>query len=273
MHTHLFVPATRTERIIKALTDPNISPHIHAIIIDLEDAVADSDPVSVREGLTKLLSNLPKTPTPKLWVRIHGASHTEFRADSEFVRLQPAISTVILPKADNAQQVSLAHELTARPIIAMIESGQGVVNIATIAQANGVCALSYGCLDLLTSLGITMNTKASALMFDKIRTELVLHSQANGLSAPIETIYPNFQDDEGFKAWLTHAQNFGFGGVLAIHPKQLAIISSLNEREGDLCFAKKVLAHHDSTGEAVFAIDGQMVDLPVITWAREILGK
>ncbi|STZ09644.1 Citrate lyase subunit beta-like protein [Moraxella caprae] len=274
MLAYLFVPATHPKRIIKALTDPAITAHVHAIIIDLEDAAADRSPNDVRAKLDDLLGTMEQTQTmPELWVRIHGASHGEFRLDCEWVRSHDIISTVVLPKAENAEQVSLAHELTARPVVAMIESGQGVLNVASMAGAVGLVALSYGCLDLLTSLGMTMNTKASALMFDKIRTELVLHSQANELSAPIETIYPNFQDDGGFKAWLTHAQNFGFGGVLAIHPKQLAIISSLNEREGDLCFAKKVLSHHDSTGEAVFAIDGQMVDLPVITWAREILGK
>lgn len=35
MLAHLFVPATQLKRIIKALTDPAITAHIHAVIIDL----------------------------------------------------------------------------------------------------------------------------------------------------------------------------------------------------------------------------------------------
>lgn len=274
MLAHLFVPATHPKRIIKALTDPALTAHVHAIIIDLEDAAADRSPNDVRAKLDDLLGTMEQTQTtPELWVRIHGASHGEFRLDCEWVQSHDIISTVVLPKAENAEQVSLAHELTARPVVAMIESGQGVLNVASMAGVVGLVALSYGCLDLLTSLGIGRHTSAEAMMLDRVRCELVLHSQAHGLNAPIETIYPDFGDDDGFARWLTHARDFGFGGCLVIHPKQLGVVQAHKVRDGDVAFAKKVLSHHHTTGQAVFAIDGQMVDLPVIAWARRLLGE
>ena len=273
MLAYLFVPATHPKRIIKALTDPAITAHVHAVIIDLEDAAADRSPNDVRNEFDDLLGNFMQTETtPELWVRIHGASHGEFRLDCEWVKSHDSISTVVLPKAENAEQVSLAHGLTARSIVAMIESGQGVINVASMAGVAGLMALSYGCLDLLTSLGIGRHTSAEMIMLDKVRCELVLHSQAHGLTAPIETIYPDFGDDDGFARWLMHARDFGFGGCLIIHPKQLGVVGTHKECDGDVAFAKKVLSYHHATGQAVFAIDGQMVDLPVIAWARELLG-
>ncbi|OBX51998.1 hypothetical protein [Moraxella nonliquefaciens] len=65
--------ATQPKRIIKALTDPAITAHIHAVIIDLEDAAADRLPADVRHELGDLLGDLTQTKTtPDIWVRIHG---------------------------------------------------------------------------------------------------------------------------------------------------------------------------------------------------------
>lgn len=274
MLAHLFVPATQPKRIIKALTDPAITAYIHAVIIDLEDAAADRLPADVRHELGDLLGDLTQTKTtPDIWVRIHGASHGEFCLDCEWIKSHDVISTVVLPKAKSAKQISLTHELTTRPVVAMIESGQGVLNVGSMARASGLMALSYGCLDLLTSLRIGKDTLAGAMMLDKVRCELVLHSQANGLNAPIETIYPNFGDDDGFAKWLTYADDFGFGGCLVIHPRQLGVIQRQRVHDGEIAFAKKVLSYHHTTGQACFAIDGQMVDLPVIDWAKKVLAS
>ncbi len=275
-HAYLFVPANRPERIIKALTDTNISHKVHAIIIDLEDAVAGDDAHHVRHILGQCLTELTSQHHPSMpyiWVRIHGMTSPEFMVDTQFITSQPAVSGLVLPKAENAMQVSLAHELTNLPVIAMVESGQGILNIGQMARTKGVMALSYGCLDLLTSLSIARHSQAGQIMMEKVRCELALHSQANGLSAPIETIYPEFHDEDGFGRWVRHAYEFGFGGCLAIHPKQLATIANTGIRPDELDFAKKIVAHHEHTGEAIFAIDGQMVDLPVITWARRVLSN
>ncbi len=275
-HAYLFVPASQPKRILKALTDPQITHQTHAIIIDLEDAVAGLDACQVRDVLGQYLLEVKDQLTeqsPQIWVRIHGTAHHEFMADARFVALQPLVAGVVSPKAATSEQVSLAHECTARPLFAMIESAQRVLNIGQMARTKGVMALSYGCLDLLASLSIKRRSLAGAAMMDRVRCELVLHSQANGLYPPIETIYPEFHDEDGFGKWVHHAHEFGFGGCLAIHPKQLSIIHGIGIRADELDFAKKIVAHHSRTGEAVFAIDGQMVDLPVIEWARRILAE
>lgn len=262
----LFVPADRPERIAKA-------SHTGAdvIIIDLEDAVAGSDKADVRGGLDGVLSEWDWQAFGQIWVRVSGADSTEFGADMAWLKGVPNIAGVLLPKVKTAQDVELLTDHTDKPIIAMIESPKGLLNLSTIAQVKGLSALSYGVLDFLLSMGVQVDSLAGAIIKDKIRTELVLCSSAYGLSAPIESIYPDFHDEVGLSAYIRHSQDFGFGGQLFIHPKQVATFLAMQKDEKELAFAKKVLDHHEATGEAIFAIDGQMVDLPVIAWAKELL--
>ncbi|MNE87580.1 Citrate lyase subunit beta-like protein [compost metagenome] len=63
----------------------------------------------------------------------------------------------------------------------------------------------------------------------------------------------------------------GFGGALCIHPSQVAVIhAALRPSDEALDWARRVLqaAHHT---DGAFALDGQMVDAPVIARARSLL--
>ncbi|MDO4896515.1 MAG: CoA ester lyase [Moraxella sp.] len=262
----LFVPADRPERLSKA-----VATGVGAVIIDLEDAVAGSNKAGVRGGLDGVLSKWDWQAFGQIWVRVNGADSPEFGADMAWLKGVPNIAGVFLPKVQSKDDVQALTTHTDKPIIAMIESPKGLLNLPTIAQVKGLSALSYGVLDFLLPMGVQVDSLAGVIIKDKIRTELILCSSAYGLSAPIESIYPDFRDEAGLVAYIRHWQGFGFGGQLFIHPKQVATFLAVQQDAQRLAFAKKVLDHHHATGQAVFAIDGQMVDLPVIEWARGLL--
>lgn len=264
----LFVPADRLDRLPKA-----VATGVGAVIIDLEDAVVGADKASLRQTLLAQLQAWDYQAFGQIWLRINAVSTDEFADDVALLGQLPHLSGVLLPKVAYAHEVQTLANHTDKPIIAMIESATGLLNIADIAKVQGLTALSYGVLDFLVSMGVKVDSTAGRLMCDKIRTELVLHSCANGLNPPIETIYPDFHDEAGLVACIRHWQAFGFGGQLLIHPKQVATLLATQKHDDELSFAKKVLDHHDTTGEAIFAIDGQMVDLPVITWAKAQLNR
>lgn len=266
LHGFLFVPATRLERVSKA-----VNSGADAVIIDLEDAVAGEDKAIIREHLHDFLMHWDWQGFSRLWLRINGTQTEAFAQDIQLIHDIPQLAGVALPKVNDKAMVEQLTTLTDKPVIAMIESATGVLNIGSIAGAKGVFALSYGCLDLLTSLGITPHTHAADVMMDKIRTELVLHSSHHGLHPPIETIFPDFDNPEQFLAFANHAQAFGFGGQLLIHPKQVATLKQLLTNPKSLAFAKKVVEIYESTHQAVFAVDGQMVDMPVILWAKGVV--
>ena len=264
--TYLFVPATCLDRVAKA-----VASGADNVIIDLEDAVMGQDKAALYQALMDFFDTWDWQAFDNIWLRINGVSHADFVSDVALAERLP-IYGVILPKVRRADDILTLKAHTDKPVIAMIECALGVLNICKIAKA-GVWALSYGCLDLAVSVGVAVGTSSAQMFFDRVRTDLLLHSVINGINPPIESIYPDFRDDDGLMACIKHWQNLGLGGQLFIHPKQVATFQAVSFDKDKLTFAKKVLAHYEQTCQAVFAIDGQMVDMPVISWAREYVKR
>jgi len=100
-----------------------------------------------------------------------------------------------------------------------------------------------------------------------------LTSKVHELAAPIDTVYPDFNDEVGLNARVQLWSQMGMSGMLCIHPKQvLRVKQSLQPTEADIEFARRVLEEYEQSGQAVFKIDGQMVDAPVIARCRQLLG-
>lgn len=263
--TYLFVPATRLERVQKAWASGT-----DCVIIDLEDAVELEQKSAVRQALMEF----DKTSERPYWLRINAPHTTDYASDVDLLRQLRHACGVFLPKVESALSVTALHQAINLPIVSVIETAKGVLNIGEIATAIGLFAMTYGCLDLAKSLGVALATPSAAAVFDKIRTELLFHSVANGLSAPIETIFMDFHDEQGVADFAKYAQNFGFGGQLLIHPKQVLPVSQATKIDSQtLDFAKQVLDMYQATGQAVFSVQGKMVDLPVIDWAKKILDE
>ncbi|MFC0820399.1 HpcH/HpaI aldolase/citrate lyase family protein [Moraxella marmotae] len=260
----LFVPAVHLQRVAKA-----VQSGADAIIIDLEDAVADEQKHSVRQALM----DFDKQSPCDYWLRINAAHSDDYQLDLAMLPHLVHLTGVLLPKCQNAAQVEHLHRAINKPVIVMIESALGIANIASIAQAQGVWAMSFGRLDLLKSLGVRLGSAAAGVLFDKVRSELLIHSLANGLKPPIETVFVDFYDETGLAACVRHWRDFGFGGQLLIHPKQVAIAKrALLDMVDEQDFARAIYQKYQSTGETVFAVDGKMVDLPLILWAKSVLG-
>ena len=150
----------------------------------------------------------------------------------------------------------------------------GILNLPQLAFAHGLHALSYGCLDLSNNLGIQTGTAAADVFFNRLRTDLLLHSHLNSLHPPIETVFPDFSDNEGLRSFTAFWRDMGFGGMLCIHPKQVAVTKLMLRPSAEtLEFAEKVLTEYEQNGSPVFQIDGQMVDIPVIERAKKLLGR
>ncbi len=208
----------------------------------------------------------------ELWLRINGADTADCEQDLSLVNEFAKLSGVFLPKVETAQDVKTVAKLTDKPIIAMLESAKGLLNTPDIAKVKGLFALSYGCLDMFYSLGVIPNSKGADILLNRVRTDLLLYSAVNGLSAPIETIFTDFHDEDGLADYVQAWQSLGFGGQLLIHPKQVATMNkALQFDKATLDFAQKVLTTYQDSGQAVFSVDGHMVDMPLILWAKGVL--
>lgn len=267
--SYLFVPAIDIHRVPKAF-----ARGADAVIIDLEDAVSESVKIQSRQNVVDYLSSADAKP---VWVRINASSSTYQAMDIDTLKSLSltALNNVLgvyVPKAEKANDIESVRHALGKPVIALVETPEGIANIPELAKAHGLTALTYGFLDICEKLGVRADSEAGQMVANQIRYSLLLHSNINGLTAPIECVYPPFNDNDGLSQRVTWCTDLGFSGMLCIHPNQVAIVNELARPTVEqLAFAKKVADHYAATGLAAFAIDGQMVDTPVIVQAQKLL--
>ena len=268
--TWLFVPATRIDRIDKAFASG-----ADTVIVDLEDAVAKKDKAEARDALKRYYDDQNEKQTYEpIWLRINQAGSEEFFKDIVFCQRMPNLAGVLLAKAECAEDIESIHQLTGLPIIALIESAIGLYQIDSMAKAGGLSAFSYGFLDLCNDLQVQVGTPAADIIANQIRYQLILTSKVHQLSSPIDTIYPDFNDEVGLSERVQLWSQMGISGMLCIHPKQVAVVQqALQPTNETLLFAQRVIEEYERSGQAVFKIDGEMVDAPVIKRSRQLLAK
>lgn len=262
MRTALFVPGNRPERFAKAL-----AYGADAVIVDFEDAVQETDKVAARGHLGQFLD---ANPDARVWVRVNTVHHHQHAAELDFCAQAPGVIGVMLPKAEcQADVASAAHG--GKAVIPIIESAKGLLELADIARTKGVQRLTYGGLDFSLDLGLVAGHGDAERMLDQVRFALLLHSRLARLAPPLETVFARFDDAPGIERFMSAAQGMGFGGMLCIHPVQVAIVHrTLRPGMSQLDWAQRVLARADE-GAGAFQLDGQMIDAPVIQRARNVL--
>lgn len=264
------MPATRVDRIEKAFASG-----ADAVIVDLEDAVAKKDKAEARKALKKYYDDQNEKQTYQpIWLRINKAGSEEFFKDIVLCQKMPSLAGVLLAKAEQVADIESVHQLTNLPIIALIESAIGLYQIDEMAKAVGLVAFSYGFLDLCNDLQVQVGTPSAEIVANKIRYQFILTSKVHQLSPSIDTIYPDFNDEVGLANRVQLWSQMGMSGMLCIHPKQVAIVQqALQPTDEALSFARRVVEEYERSGQAVFKIDGEMVDAPVIERSRQLLAK
>jgi (S)-citramalyl-CoA lyase len=264
VRTALFVPATRPERIPKA-----IATGADRVIVDLEDAVQENLKEQARDNLHRFLSD---NPDARILVRVNAPDHWAHAADLDLCRRHAGVTAILLPKAETCAQVHTAGS-TGKPVWPIIESAKGLAALGSIANAQGVERLSFGSLDLGLDLNLTTGSRAADEVLSHARYAVLLWTRVAGLAPALDGVFPSIEDTTGLHAAVEFARDMGFGGALCIHPSQVAIIhQALQPTAEELHWARRII-DAASSGEGVFVMDGQMVDAPVIGRAQAILAR
>ncbi|MFM8696588.1 MAG: HpcH/HpaI aldolase/citrate lyase family protein [Betaproteobacteria bacterium] len=267
----LFVPATRADRIPKALASG-----ADAVIVDLEDAVAPQDKDSARAALDVALAGELRARAsagaagPALWVRVNaGAPWSD--QDLALCARHAALQAVVVPKAESAQQMQAAFEACGRkPLVALIETAEGYARRDEVASHPAVKRLAFGSIDFQLDLGISGEGDA-LLVF---RSGLVLASRLAGLPAPLDGVTVEVANAEVVAADAAHARALGFGGKLCIHPQQVGPVNAaFSPSPAEIAWAQRVVAACEASAGAAVAVDGKMVDRPVLLRAHALLAQ
>ncbi len=267
----LFVPATRADRIPKALASG-----ADAVIVDLEDAVAPQDKDSARAALDVALAHQHRASAtapsagPALWVRVNtGAPWSD--QDLALCARHAAVQAVVVPKAESAQQMQAAFEACGRkPLVALIETAEGYARRDDVASHPAVKRLAFGSIDFQLDLGISGEGDA-LLVF---RSGLVLASRLAGLPAPLDGVTVEVANPEVVAADAARARALGFGGKLCIHPQQVGPVNAaFSPSPAEIEWAQRVVAACEASAGAAVAVDGKMVDRPVLLRAQALLAQ
>jgi citrate lyase subunit beta/citryl-CoA lyase len=104
------------------------------------------------------------------------------------------------------------------------------------------------------------------------RSHLVLASRLAGIQSPVDGPCTSWEDRDLLMADSQRARKLGFGGKLCIHPKQIATVNAaFSPSEAEIAWARKVLDAAQRSGGAAVAVDGRMIDRPVILKAEQIV--
>jgi citrate lyase subunit beta/citryl-CoA lyase len=259
----LFVPASSRERHARAFASG-----ADAVILDLEDGVAPALKAEARAGLREALAE--RVEGCRAVVRINAPATAAGAADLEELAGLDA-DAVMVPKAD-PDSVALAAG-AGIPIVALVETAAGVLAAERTAAHPAVALLMLGPVDLAAELGCEESADGDELLL--ARGQLLLASAAAGLPAPLDGPCLQTRDAAVLELELRRAKRLGFGGKACIHPAQVeATTRAFSPSAEEVEWARRVLAGFEQgieRDEGVTVVDGQMVDLPVVTRARRIL--
>lgn len=260
VHSLLFVPADRPDRMEKAWASP-----AHAVIADLEDAVGPGEKAAARTALAQRLER-PRE-RGRVVVRVNALDTEHAAADLALVAAAPQVDAIVVPKAEPA---TLARATFPTPVIALVESAHGLRGAYEIAGAETVEALMLGPVDLAAELGLRVGADGRELLF--ARSQLVVDSAAAGLGPPIDGPSLAIGDEARLRAETEAGRALGFGSKTCIHPSQLAPVHAVfAPTDEELTWAERVLDGARAARGGVFELDGEMVDEPVVKRARRIL--
>lgn len=260
----LFVPANDERKLARALESP-----ADAVVADLEDAVPPAEKEAARAAAARLLG--AAGPRPARMVRVNAAGTAFFDEDVELVR-SLELDAVVVPKASPDALLALGPEEV--PVLAIVETAAGLRRAYETASCERVEALVLGAIDLGLDLRLEPRADGQELLY--ARSKLVVDSAAAGVRGPFDAVYVDIHGERGLEEESAFARSLGFRGKACIHPAQVEVVNRVFSGAGDVGWARRVLAAYDEAvreGRGAVAVDGQMVDLPIVEQARRVLSE
>lgn len=267
LHSILFVPATRPDRVEKALATA-----ADRVLIDLEDAVGFGEKDIARENLVEYAR---KGLDKRIAIRIN-SPHTIWGLKDLIAlqenKIQPEI--IVLPKVESAVTVNLVTEIlgneTYTPkILAMVETPKGIHLLRKMAQeSRNLMGFALGAADFSNELNILPIWEA----LQPYRAQIVSVCKEFDLIS-IDSPYFAIQNVEGLQEECNRLKMIGFDGKFAIHPTQiLAINATFSPTEAEITLAKTIVSAFEASHQGAIQVQGMMIDKPIYEKYKRKLG-
>ena len=253
------------------------------IMVDLEDSVPLGEKVNARGVAQDWAPRLVK-PGRKVMVRCNaldtGLTRDEMAAvmgqglygfsvgKTESVWDLQEIDRIIGPL-----EAAAGLEPGAIRVIPWIESARAVLDAREMALASPrVVAIAFGAEDYTNDMGVQRTDDGEEVYVPRSMTAIA--ARAAGV-ASLDSPYVAFRNPEGLAQDTAVARRLGYTGKFAIHPSQIdAINRTFSPHPEDVEYARQVVAaweEAEAAGRGSLALDGKMVDVPVVKRAQNLL--
>jgi citrate lyase subunit beta / citryl-CoA lyase len=274
----LFVPGSDTRKLGKVARFG-----ADAIVIDLEDAVADEEKVGARSTTRGAIPDLAGKAT--LVVRVNGIETGLLDDDVAAIAVE-GVDMIMVPKVESAETLAHLDDRIARAeeaagiapgtirVLVLVETARGIADCdAILAGAPGrVHTAVFGAGDFSVQLGVDLTPDATEIAY--ARSRLVVAARAAGLAAPIDGPWLRLEDDEGLEVDSRRSRGLGFQGRVTVYPPQVETVmraySALSDEEAER--QRRVVEafeEAESRGVASLRVDGRFVDYPIYRLAKD----
>lgn len=273
----LFAPGNhprKVEKVFDAGSD--------AVILDLEDAVANNEKVATRSAVADAL----KRPRNNLgYVRINGFD-TEFCFGDLEAIVGSGLDGIVLPMVENDAQLlavdwavtNLERKAGLEPggidLIPILETGKGIAALSDIAGCGSrIRRMAFGAGDY--TLDMNMEWTLDEVELDDARSRMVLASRAADLEPPLDTVWIHIRDLDGMRRSSERAKRMGFQGKMCIYPPQVVVVNEVfSPGAAEIEHAERVVAAFEAAekeGSSSIQLDGYFIDYPIVYKAQRLL--
>ncbi len=276
----LYMPGDDRRKIEKATT-----LGVDCICMDMEDGVAVARKSEARAIIAEAMKELNFGRSERC-IRINSVG-SGLEAYDLVAALATNPDTIVVPKVEFADQVKWvsdhieSYELSSGQkvgrvrLLVGVETAKGIMNLRKIAEADRrLEAIIFGAEDYAASIGARRTKEATEVLY--ARQAVVTACVANDLQA-IDMVYIDFRDLEGLRLEAEQGAGWGFNGKQVIHPSQVPIVQqAFTPSEEEISYAKRVVETFEASqreGRGAYALDGKMIDMPLLKNARKVLDR
>lgn len=276
----LYMPGDDRRKIEKATT-----LGVDCVCMDMEDGVAITQKKEARAVIADAMKELDFGSSERC-IRINSVG-SGFEKFDLAAALATNPDSIVVPKVETAAQVRAIsdyiemYELSAKMAVRKIrmlvgvETARGILNIKEIAESDRrLEAIIFGAEDYAASIGATRTKEATEVLY--ARSAVVTACAANDLQA-IDMVYIDFRDTEGLRAEADQGAAIGFSGKQIIHPSQVAPVQeAFTPSDEAIEYAHRVVDAFTASqkeGRGAFALDGKMIDMPLLKNAQKVLDR
>ncbi|HEX3511901.1 MAG TPA: CoA ester lyase [Solirubrobacteraceae bacterium] len=283
--SQLYVPGHRADWFAKA-----IATGADGLILDLEDSVPEEEKGSARATVVEFIRSRAGLGSPVLLVRINDSESTHF-LDDVIDTVEAGVDVLVLPKVFGASDVIALDGLVSaverrcgrEPGSALIhpilETAGAIRDAFAIGGASPRVAYMGGMSarggDIERGLGFRWSAGGEETF--GFRARALLDARAAGVPHPVSGTWTEIEDLEGMRSFACESRDLGYEGMVLIHPSHVAIANevfspSAEDLERDRMLIAAMGAA-EAEGLAAIRFDGHMVDIAMVTRARERLAR